>query len=220
MNLMERSRWQIALGASLLINFLVFEWAATMSRISPTARTEYVSVELSTSEITAAPTAAPPMARPKKIVEPKKPEPRIEEKAPEPLAIPAPDQPPPPEEFHGAEGSGEETVPQAQQDAPATRPISDFQPISRLSKMPRPKSSIAPTYPDAERAAGFEATVIVEVYINEAGAVVDAHVVKSGGTSFDNAALNAIKAVEFEPGYVRDKPSPVKVRIPFVFKLH
>jgi len=74
-------------------------------------------------------------------------------------------------------------------------------------------------YPDVAKQAGIEGRVHVLAFIDEAGNVVDAQIVKGIGAGCDDAALNAIKAVKFIPGKKDGKPIKVKVTIPIVFKL-
>jgi TonB family protein len=94
-----------------------------------------------------------------------------------------------------------------------------YQPIQRISRVPSFKVQMKPVYPPSERAAGIEARVIVEVYINETGMIDDVKLIKSGGLPFDQAVMKAVQNCSFEPGYRDDKPVPVRVQIPYSFKL-
>ncbi len=95
----------------------------------------------------------------------------------------------------------------------------EYQPFQRLEKIPSFKVQINPVYPLSERSAGVETRVIVEVYISAQGEVDDVKLVKSGGTPFDKAVAAAVRESIFEPGYMGGRPVPVKVQIPYVFKL-
>lgn len=75
-------------------------------------------------------------------------------------------------------------------------------------------------YPEMSRKMGNEGTVIVEAKINEKGVVIDTRVVISVGNSgLDEAAIAAIKSVQWEPAKQRDKPVAVWISIPIRFKL-
>ena len=94
-----------------------------------------------------------------------------------------------------------------------------YQPYHAVSRVPYFKIQIKPVYPPSERAAGVEARVIVEVYINERGMVDKVKLVKSGGELFDQAVMRAVKDSSFEPGYLEGRPVPVRIQIPYAFKL-
>lgn len=94
-----------------------------------------------------------------------------------------------------------------------------YQPYHAVSRVPYFKTQIKPVYPSSERAAGVEARVTVEVYINERGMVDKVKLVKSGGELFDQAVMQAVKDSSFEPGYLEGRPVPVRIQIPYAFKL-
>ena len=113
-----------------------------------------------------------------------------------------PPPPPPPEEE-----SGEPEIFLAYDEPP--QPIGGFAAIQRNLK-----------YPEIARKAGVEGRVIVQCVIDEKGNVVSTEVVKSlGNNGCDEAAIKAIKSVKWKPAKQRDKPVPVRVAIPVVFKL-
>lgn len=94
-----------------------------------------------------------------------------------------------------------------------------YQPFHAVSRVPFFKVQTKPIYPPSERTAGVEARVLVEVYINERGTVDKVKLVKSGGPLFDQAVMTAAMNSSFEPGYMDGRPVPVRVQIPYVFKL-
>jgi TonB family protein len=94
-----------------------------------------------------------------------------------------------------------------------------YQPFHTLSRTPYFKTKVKPVYPASERAAGVEARVMVEVYINERGGVDDVKLVKSGGVLFDQCVVEAVRVSSFEPGYINGEPVRARVQIPYVFKL-
>ena len=65
-----------------------------------------------------------------------------------------------------------------------------------------------------------EGRVIIEIKLSKTGQILDTKVVKSlGNNGCDEAAIDAIKKVKWEPAYQRDKPVNVIVSIPVVFRL-
>ena len=75
-------------------------------------------------------------------------------------------------------------------------------------------------YPEIARKAGIEGRVTVHVLVSEKGIVVKTKILQSlGHTGCDQAAVNAIKKVKWNPAMQRDKPVKVWVAIPVVFRL-
>lgn len=88
----------------------------------------------------------------------------------------------------------------AQQSAPR-RPPPPQQPVALAQQPPKPPSSNipaytpAPDYPEADKAAGHEGTVVVQLVINADGSVKDAAVAQSSTfAALDAAALNAARS--------------------------
>ena len=71
----------------------------------------------------------------------------------------------------------------------------------------------------AERRAGSQAQVIAEVTIDESGRVKNIKIVKSAGTDFDNAVIEALNKSMFTPGFINREAVAVRVLIPFRFNL-
>lgn len=94
-----------------------------------------------------------------------------------------------------------------------------FVPISRLTKIPTFVFRMAPVYPERSRIAGKEASVMAEIDLDAKGSIIEIRIIKSGGKDFDLAVKNAIMASSFTPGFIKDQPVPVRVQIPYVFKL-
>ncbi len=75
-------------------------------------------------------------------------------------------------------------------------------------------------YPEIARKAGIEGRVTVHVLVSEKGEVVRTKILQSlGHTGCDDAAVNAIKKVRWNPAMQRDKPVRVWVAIPVIFRL-
>ena len=75
-------------------------------------------------------------------------------------------------------------------------------------------------YPDLAIRAGVEGTVIVLAYVNKEGVVTGTQVIRGIGGGCDEAAMEAVKKVRFEPGQQRGKPVNVKVSVPVKFRLN
>lgn len=75
-------------------------------------------------------------------------------------------------------------------------------------------------YPDLAIRAGVEGTVIVLAFVNKDGVVTGTQVVRGIGGGCDEAAMDAVKKVRFNPGMQRGKPVNVKVSVPVKFRLN
>ena len=75
-------------------------------------------------------------------------------------------------------------------------------------------------YPDLAIRAGVEGTVIVLAFVNKDGVVTGTQVVRGIGGGCDEAAMEAVKKVRFNPGMQRGKPVNVKVSVPVKFRLN
>jgi len=80
---------------------------------------------------------------------------------------------------------------------------------------PKLVTMIKPVYPEAKRASGEKASVVVMLTIDASGKVEAATVATSGGADFDAEALAAAKLLSFEPA-TRDG-KPIVAKIPFTF---
>jgi TonB family protein len=74
-------------------------------------------------------------------------------------------------------------------------------------------------YPEAERRAGREGDVQLDVHIDPAGRVSGVDVVGSAGTAFDDAAKKVIQSARFSPAMVKEKAVAVKIRQTIAFRL-
>ncbi len=97
-------------------------------------------------------------------------------------------------------------------------PVS-FVPISRLTKIPGFSRRIEPVYPEKERMTSRESSVMAEVDLDEKGSIIEIRIIQSGGKAFDLAVEAALRKSLLTPGYIKDNPVPVRVQIPFVFRL-
>jgi len=76
------------------------------------------------------------------------------------------------------------------------------------------------TYPQEAREAGHEGRVIIQFVVNKEGNVIDPVVVRSSEhPALDNAAIEAIHQMQFEPGMQDNQPVNVQMVQPVVFRL-
>lgn len=74
-------------------------------------------------------------------------------------------------------------------------------------------------YPDAARRAGIEGRVIIQFIVDENGQVQDPVVVRGIGGGCDEAAIEAIRSVEWSPGRQRGRAVRVQFQLPIMFRL-
>lgn len=93
-----------------------------------------------------------------------------------------------------------------------------------VEEMPEPIGGIAGiqskiVYPEIAKRAGVQGRVYIMAYIDEAGNVKKAEVIKGIGAGCDEAAVAAVLNTKFKPGKQRGKPVKVRVSIPIRFVL-
>jgi TonB family protein len=74
-------------------------------------------------------------------------------------------------------------------------------------------------YPEAKRATGEAASVVLTLTIDRTGHVSEVAVAESAGPEFDDAATLAAHDLVFEPAQKNGEPIPAKIRYTFDFKL-
>ena len=193
---------ELSMILSLVIMLLVFQTLRAISLDEAESKT--VDIEIEVTDI-------PPTEQFKRPPPPPKPSipiPTESEDVPEDLTIDEtaldlsdiPPPPPPPDE--------EGDMIFVAFDEPPT-PIGGFMAIQKALK-----------YPEIARKAGIEGRVTVHVLVSEKGEVVRTKILQSlGHTGCDDAAVNAIKKVRWNPAMQRDKPVKVWVAIPVIFRL-
>jgi TonB family protein len=91
----------------------------------------------------------------------------------------------------------------------------------RLTRAPKLAKFVEAEYPEAEKASGRTASVVVQIAISATGTVDAVKVIESAGPAFDQAAVAAIQQFLFEPAEVNNRPSPIRInyRYDFVIKV-
>jgi protein TonB len=86
---------------------------------------------------------------------------------------------------------------------------------------PRPIAPVRIGYPELARKRGVQGTAVLEVAVDEAGAVTKVLVVQSSGSALlDEAARSAFAAARFEPARRGPAAIPFTFRQPVRFVLH
>jgi TonB family protein len=126
-------------------------------------------------------------------------------------------------------GDGDQTEPPSPQSAAAPDSGTPSPPVPPSTadqdevKMPvlKVETRVLPEYPEAERKAGVEGEVIVEVEVTEEGSVEGMKVVQrvDGHPSMGESVMEAIRQWRFEPGTKNGVPVRTTVAIPFTFAL-
>jgi len=203
LKLKYRKVFELSMVIALFIMLVTFQILRAISMETEEAETPEIQIEVAD---------IPPTEQIKKPPPPPKPSipiPTESEDVPEDFTIeqtdldlsdiPAP--PPPPED------DGEVNIFVAYDEPP--RPVGGFAAIQKALE-----------YPEIARKAGVEGKVFVQVLVSEKGRVVDTRIVKSlGHAGCDQAAIDAIRSVEWKPALQRDKPVKVWVSIPVIFRL-
>ena len=191
----NRNGWGLALAVSILFNLGLLGVMTGMRALIP-QRTQFDAVRIAFLPETESMASAQPPAQP----------------AQKPQSLPETVSAPP-------ATSDAATAESLSAPAESPAPSLDVQPLHRLSQVPRFLQRLDPAYPEAERASGREAKLMVEVVIDTRGRVLEATIVKSGGPHFDQAALDAVKKSLFVPGYIDGQAVVVRFQIPFRFQL-
>lgn len=88
------------------------------------------------------------------------------------------------------------------------------------SQIPPPKKTLhlSPDYPDEARVVGLEGVVIIEIWVDEAGRVSSARLVR-GIPMLEEVAVTTAMQWRFEPAVVNGKPVPVRMMVTQNFTL-
>lgn len=78
---------------------------------------------------------------------------------------------------------------------------------------------VKPEYPRLARRLGKEGKVLLRLFIDEHGRLLNVEVVEKAGFGFDESAINAVKASTFLPARLNGYPVACKALLPVRFKL-
>jgi protein TonB len=91
--------------------------------------------------------------------------------------------------------------------------------LDDLDRHPEPMLQPAPTYPFALRREGIPATVLVEFIVDVQGRVLEAIVIDSSHSGFNEAAVLGVSKWKFRPGTKGGRKVNVRMRVPILFKV-
>lgn len=115
------------------------------------------------------------------------------------------------EDGDGAKGVGDSTI--SNNGKGAIESVFGFADGPSFLKMVKPK------YPRLARRLGKEGRVVLRLFIDEDGKLINVEIIKSAGYGFDEAAIDAIKASTFNPAKMRGTPIASKAVLPIRFRL-
>jgi TonB family protein len=95
-----------------------------------------------------------------------------------------------------------------------------YRSVAQVSQLPRFKTEAKALYPDSAKHSGIEGVVILQVDIDATGSVMNVDVVQGLGSGCDEAASTAMRQSTFTPAYAGPEPVPVRIRIPYRFKIN
>jgi protein TonB len=83
---------------------------------------------------------------------------------------------------------------------------------------PRRIEGSVPGYPNDALERGLEGSPAVEVWVSEAGEVIDVAIVESAGAVLDSALLEAVTGWRFTPATLRGVPVSVRMTVQHLFR--
>ena len=98
-------------------------------------------------------------------------------------------------------------------DAPLPPPAEEFE----VSVWPALKNDVRVPYPREAKTKNIEGSVVMDLYVSEAGQVLRATLVQGPGFGLNEAALEAAKQFLFSPAKVGDKVMPIVIRYSYKF---
>jgi len=96
--------------------------------------------------------------------------------------------------------------------------LAALSPVGGRMREPRLVTRTVPSYPAAARQVGIEGEVVIDAVVDTSGKLTNLRVV-SGAPLLQQAALDSLRSWKYEPGYLDDKPVPVKTSITVKFRL-
>jgi TonB family protein len=120
------------------------------------------------------------------------------------------------------------------QEAEALRLLQEMQETARLESLQEAREEsvqqaavmtpakvekwVSPVYPRMAQQAGIEGRVVVEFEVGIDGKATDFVIIESLPAGCDDAAIEAIKRMEFTAATQGGRPVPTRIKMPFMFK--
>ena len=117
----------------------------------------------------------------------------------------------------GSSLSGDFALPTFDVDAKSLGGLDIFD-ISELDQPPEPRRQISPVFPPEAKRMSLSGRVVVEFIVTTEGRVIDAKVVSSSDSIFNNYALDAVRKWVFTPGEKGGKKVNTRVQISIPFR--
>ncbi|MFA5257479.1 MAG: energy transducer TonB [Opitutales bacterium] len=92
--------------------------------------------------------------------------------------------------------------------------------LDELDRVPEARFKASPIYPFDMRSAGIEGSVVMILFVDPNGRVIDVSVVKATNAGFINAAVEAARKWRFEPGVRKGAPVSFKMSLPMTFSIN
>lgn len=158
-------------------------------------------------------------------------EPPLETSPLEPMDVPEPEPPQPPETGPVVEPTPIMDAPAAMPDEPPPPLITPLEPPQAEVVPMRPEAAIViapvqcdgntpPDYPRLARRLGYEGRVVLHVRVSPAGTCLEVELLTSSGYPvLDRAAIDAMKAWRFTPARLNGLPVAGSIEIPIRFEL-
>ena len=115
-----------------------------------------------------------------------------------------------------------EKQPSALSDSPSlvAKPNSEVKKAYAKEAVPLYLKNPPPQYPSVARRRGYEGTVVLEVFVDREGRVVDLNLFQSSGHNvLDRAAMQAVRQWLFEPARRGEETVDMWVKVPLTFRL-
>ena len=88
-----------------------------------------------------------------------------------------------------------------------------------VTRMPVMLAEVRIPYPQEARENGIEGPVVMDLLIDDRGGVREAKLIEGPAPVLNDAALEAVKRIQFKPALVVDKPVAVRIRYIYRFVL-
>ena len=89
--------------------------------------------------------------------------------------------------------------------------------VHELDSIPKVITDVVPVYPKHEHRFHIKGTAVIELIVDENGAVTKAEVAECSREVFGQSALEAVQQWKFKPGIKDGQPVAVRCRIPMTF---
>lgn len=86
-------------------------------------------------------------------------------------------------------------------------------------QVPVPVRRVAPEFPSALKKELVHGEAVLECLVDAEGRAQEIRVTESTHPAFGQAAVEALERWEFSPGTINGQPAPMRIRVPFDFKL-